>query len=262
MSLAVGLVRCAVSLERTLTHDALTDDEGWLALHSLCLVESGTNLSSVVTYDLNDFPTECTILSSSVLSHHFLRLSRKLDVVGVVEHDEVVETENGSDTSSALRNLFLNATIRDVSVDGLLSESWVASVSSQELGCDGSTNSEHVTLTERTRCVLNATSNLELWVTRSRRTPLTELCQLFERELANEAELRVEHWSHVTWVEEETVATNPLRVLWVVFQILRIQNVDEIGTAHCTTWVTRLSLFYCTGCQDTDVVGSMIQNLN
>ena len=220
MSLAVGLVRSTVSLEGTLTHDALTDDEGWLAFHLLSLVESSTNLCSVVTNDFNHFPTESTILCSSILCHNFLSLSRKLNVVRVIEHDEVVKTENGSDTCTALRNLFLHTTIRDVSVDGFLSESWVASVSSQELGSDGSTNGENVTLTKRTGSVLYATSNLKLWVTCSRRTPLTELCQLFERELADEAELRVEHWSHVTRVEEETVATHPFRVLWVIFQIL------------------------------------------
>ena len=70
------------------------------------------------------------------------------------------------------------------------------------------------------------------------RTPLTELLQFFERILADESQLCVKHWSHVTWVEEEAVATFPVRILWVVNEELTVESVDEIGTAHSTTWVT------------------------
>ena len=150
MSLAVSLVRSTVSLEGTLTHDTLTDDESWLALNSLSLLDSSTNLSSVVTVDLDNLPVLSAILSSSILVHNLLSLCRELDVIAVIEHDEVVKTEVTSDTSSTLRNLLLNTTVRDICVDSLLCECWVACVLSKELSSDSSTNSVSVTLTERT----------------------------------------------------------------------------------------------------------------
>ena len=94
MGLAVGLIRRTVGLESTLTHDTLTDDEGGLAFYLLCLVESLANLIDVVTVDLEYLPTKSTILGGCVLVHNFLGLGRELDVVAVVEHDEVVKTEN------------------------------------------------------------------------------------------------------------------------------------------------------------------------
>ena len=130
-------------------------------------------------------------------------------------------------------------------------------MSSKELSCDSCTNSENMTLTKRTRSVFNTTSNLKLWVTSSRRAPLAKLLQLFESELADKAELRIEHRGHMTRIEEETVATNPRRVLWIILQILRIEHVDEVGTTHSTTWVTRLCLFYSRCSENTDVVSCM-----
>ena len=97
-----------------------------------------------------------------------------------------------------------------------------------------------MTLTKRTRGVLNATCNLTLGVTRSYRTPLAKILQVLEGELADKSELAVEHWSHVTRVEEETIATFPLGMLGIVNQELTVQGVNEICATHGTTGVTRL----------------------
>ena len=94
MGLAVSLVRRTVVLQGTLTHDTLTDDESWLALDSLSLLDSLANLSSVVTVNLDYFPTESTILGSCIFVHDILCLCRELDVVRVIEHYEVVKSEN------------------------------------------------------------------------------------------------------------------------------------------------------------------------
>ena len=100
--LAVGLVRSAVSLEGTLTHDALTDDEGRLAFYLLCSLDGRTDLGCIVTIDFDDLPALCAVLGSSVLSHYLLGLGRELDVVAVIEHDEVVQAQHAGDTGSTL----------------------------------------------------------------------------------------------------------------------------------------------------------------
>ena len=67
VGLAVALVGSAVSLEGTLAHDALTDDEGRLALGCLGNIEGTTDLLNVVAVDLENLPTPSTILGSSIL---------------------------------------------------------------------------------------------------------------------------------------------------------------------------------------------------
>ena len=81
VSLAVALVRRTVSLEGTLTHHTLTDDEGWLSLHFLSLVESLADLLAVVTVDCDDMPSPCTVLHLCVLCHYVSALCRELDVI-------------------------------------------------------------------------------------------------------------------------------------------------------------------------------------
>ena len=85
-------------------------------------------------------------------------------------------------------------------------------MSSKELCCNGGTNGKDMALTERARSVLYTTCNLKLRVTCSRRTPLTQLSQFIECKLSDECELRIEHWSHMAWVEEET--GKPRRLDW------------------------------------------------
>ena len=102
MGLAVSFVRSTISLQSSLTHNALTDDEGWLAFYLLCSIKSLTNLVYIVTADFDNFPSECTILSCRIFVHNVLSLSRELNVVRVVEHDEVVETESTCYTSATL----------------------------------------------------------------------------------------------------------------------------------------------------------------
>ena len=60
---------------------------------------------------------------------------------------------------------------------------------SQELGGNGSTYGKHMTLTERTGCVLDATGNLKLGVTGGGRTPLTKLSKFVEGKLADKGKL-------------------------------------------------------------------------
>ena len=117
-------------------------------------------------------------------------------------------------------------------------------MSSKELCCNGGTNGKDMALTERARSVLYTTCNLKLRVTCSRRTPLTQLSQIIECKLSDECELRIEHWSHMAWVEEETVAAHPLWVLRVVLQVLAIEHVDKVCTTHGATRVTTLSFLY------------------
>ena len=150
MSLAVGLIRAAVCLEGALAHNALADNQRRLALHLLGCLDGAANLGGVISIDLEHLPTEGAVLGCGILVEDFLGLGRELDVVGVVEHNEVVEAQNRSDACATLADLFLDTAIRDVCVDGLLLERRVACVSCKELCCDSGAYCENVALSERT----------------------------------------------------------------------------------------------------------------
>ena len=81
-------------------------------------------------------------------------------------------------------------------------------------------------------------------MSRCGRTPLAELLEFVDTELALQCECRVEHSRHMAWVEIETVATCPLGILRVVNHKFREENVDKVGTAHSTTGVTRVGFLY------------------
>ena len=117
-----------------------------------------------------------------------------------------------------------------------------------------------MTLSEGTGSILDATLNLALGVTGCHRTPLAQVLQILQRVLADEAELRVEHRSHVTGIEEETVATLPCGILGVVNEEFTVQGVDEVSTTHGTARVTGLSLFNHRGSKDTDIIRCHVHN--
>ena len=243
-----------------LAHDALADDEGGLALHGLGLLDGGADLGGVVAVDDLHVPTEGAVLGGRVLIHDDLGLRGELDVVGVVEHHEVVQTQRTGDTGSALGDFLLHATVGDVGVDGFLREARVAGVGSQELGGDGGAHGVGVALAEGTGGVLDAARRVKLGVTGGRGAPLAQVGQLFEAVFADQAQLGVEHRGHVAGIQEETVAGGPGRVAGIVGQILAVEHVDEIGATHGTARVSGFGFFDCTGRQDADVVGCVIEN--
>ena len=159
---AVALIRRVVGLAGSLAHHTVTDDERRALFLCLSLLDGLTNLVDVVAVNLLHKPSPCLVFLGGVLRGHHLGLCGELDVVGIVEHDEVVETEVTGDTACTLRNLFLHATIGDVGVDGLVHHA--AQTGLQKLGGNGGANGEGVTLTERTGGVLDTALNLALWV--------------------------------------------------------------------------------------------------
>ena len=160
---AVALVGRTVGLLGTLTHHTVTDDQARTLLLCLGLLDGLADLVDVVTVNLLNEPAPGFILLGSVLAGHHLCTCRELDIIGVIEHDQVVETQVTGDTACTLRDLLLHTTVGDVGVDGLVHH--VAQTSLQELSGDGSTHGEAVTLSEGTGCVLDTALNLALGVT-------------------------------------------------------------------------------------------------
>ena len=82
-----------------------------MGLLFLCVGKSLADLVWIITVDNGHVPSPGTILGLCVFIHHFLALCRELDVVGVIEHDEVVQSEDASQTTCALGNFFLYTSV-------------------------------------------------------------------------------------------------------------------------------------------------------
>ena len=102
MCSAVVLVAATIGLEGSLTHYGLTDDEGGALGLCLSLDDGCTDLVGVVTVDRDNLPVPCLVLLGYVFACYLVTCGRELDVVAVVEHDEVVQTEGTGDAACAL----------------------------------------------------------------------------------------------------------------------------------------------------------------
>jgi len=144
----VGLVARPVGLTGTLAHDGLADDERGAALFLQGGIEGLAYLLYVVAVDLHHIPSPCLILGLGVLVHHELGLCGKLNVIGVVEHDEVVQSQYAGNATYTLRDLLLHGTVADIGVDLVLHHGFAKACLKEFLG-NGSTGSHRMALTER-----------------------------------------------------------------------------------------------------------------
>ena len=86
------LIAGAVGLDSATAHDGLTDDEGRPLALGNGTVERLANLGHVITIDFYDIPVPGAVFGCCVLIHNILGLRGELDVVGIIEHNQVVKT--------------------------------------------------------------------------------------------------------------------------------------------------------------------------
>ena len=158
------------------------------------------------------------------------------------------------DAAHALRNLLLHGAVRDVGI-GLVRLPLAETGHHEALG-DRCAQRHRMSLAQRTRRVFDTAGDVHLGVSRRRAAPLTESGQFVHFEITRQRQHRIQHRGHVARIEEKTVAERVTRVFGIVVQVFRIENVYEIGTAHCAAGMSRLRFLHHGGCEDTDVIRS------
>ena len=171
--------------DAALTHGRVTDDDRRATFLRFRFDDGLTDGVGIIARDLLYVPTPCCVLSGYIFGGHFAATCGELDGVGVVEHNEVIQTQVTCQTACTLRDLLLHAAVRDEGVNGRVVDGTVALV--EPFGSNRCTDSEGVTLTQRTGGVLDHALDLTLGVTRCDRTPLTEVLQVLKGELTGEA---------------------------------------------------------------------------
>ena len=102
MSGAVAFVRTVVCLAGTLTHHAVSNDKRRAVLLLLGILDGFANLVNVVSVNFLYIPAPSLILLGCILCGDNLGLGRELDVVGIVEHNQVIESQVTGNTACTL----------------------------------------------------------------------------------------------------------------------------------------------------------------
>ena len=215
VSSTVGFVAAAVCLTCTFTHYSLTDNQRRTFFFSLCFFDSGTDFIRIVTVDAKYVPAPCFIFHGSVFNGHIFRFGRKLDVVGVIEHNQIVQTQCTGNASGTLRNFFLDTTVGDVSIDCLVHH--LVEPGFEEFGSNSGTYCEGVSLPQRTGSIFYTAHDVYFRMSRSRASPLTEFFQFIQCEFTCQCQCRIEHGRHVTRIEKETVTSFPAGIFRIVY---------------------------------------------
>ena len=160
-------------------------------------------------------------------------------------------------TTYSLRNLLLNSTVRNECI-GLVSHPLSEASHHKSLG-DSSTYGHCVALTQWARCVLYTVHKINLWVTRGDTSPLAEVLQILHLVESRQHQNRIKHRRHVARVEEEAITERIGWILRVKMNELRVEQIDKICTAHSSSGVTRLSLFYHSSSQYANIIGSLVE---
>ena len=237
----------------TLTHHGLTNDQCRTLLLLVCCLQCRTNLILRMTVDAHYTPAPSLIFSYNILSINLLNRGRELNIVGIVVHNQIVQTQVTSQTTYTLRYLLLDTTVRDICI-GLVSSPLAKTGCDKALG-DSRTDCHSVTLTQRTRRVLDTTSYIQLGMTGGYATPLAELAQLVHREMTRQCQHAIQHRRHMTGIEEKAITERIGRIIGIVTQKLRIEHIDKISSTHCTARVTRFGFFDHCGSQYTNIIG-------
>ena len=246
------LIRRAVGGYRAFAHHRAADDDRRTLGLGTCRAERGADLVDRLSVDVEHVPAPGLVFGAYVLGVHLVDLGRELDVVRVVVHDQVRQSQMTCDAAHALRNLLLHGAVRDVGI-GLVRLPLAETGHHEALG-DRCAQRHGVSLTQRAGGIFHTAQHVHFGVAGRTASPLAERFEIVHRVVARQRQCRVEHRRHVARIEEQAVAEGVAQVVGIVAQEFGVEHVDEIGAAHRAARMARFRLFDHRCRQHADVV--------
>ena len=255
MRAALELKAVAISIDTTFAHHRVANNQRRTLVLLQSLIQSLADFVRVVAVNLNYVPIPCTIFCSGVFRCNIIHHCRQLHLVAVIEHYQVAQSKISSQASCSLRNLLLDTAVRDKSISFMRNDL-------TKTGCyktlgDGCANCHCMSLSERTRTVLDASANIHFRVSGRNTAPLTQILQILYREFTTHSQNAIKHRRHVSGIQEKPVTGKPFRIIWVVDDVFGIQSIHIVCATHRASRVSRLCLLHHCGLQYADIVRNL-----
>ena len=211
----MGLVR-ATHLGDAFSDDRLGDDELRLSARGGLRLGNGVgDFRKIVAIDLLDIPAVGHITRGGVLAlrHRCHRVERH--IVGIINEDEVVESEVAGERAGFLRHAFLQAPIARERDDMVIENPVRRRVETRLAHLAGNREAHGVrhALPEGAGGCFNARRFVKLWMPRRDAVELAEIFQVIQRHaVACEMQPTVEEHAPVAGRENKAVAIQPARL--------------------------------------------------
>ena len=242
----------SIGRDRTLAHNRTADDKRRTLLLGIGGREGFADLLYVMAVDGDDVPAPRLVFHRYVLGIHLIDLGRKLNVVRVVVHDQIVHPQVAGDAAHALRHLLLDTAVGDVGI-GLVGLPLPETSREEPLG-DRGAQRHGMPLAQRTRRILHTVQHVHFGMARRDAAPLPQVTQILHRIGSGQRESRVEHRRHVSRIEEETVPERIIHLIRIVAEEFGVKYCHEVRAAHCAAGMSRFGFLDHRCRQDTDVV--------
>mmetsp|Transcript_48947 Transcript_48947/g.59214 ORF Transcript_48947/g.59214 Transcript_48947/m.59214 type:complete len:425 (+) Transcript_48947:836-2110(+) len=260
---SVGSVS-SLRLFHTLTNDGVTFDQfGFAIVVGFGSGNGFLNGIKVMTVNIKHFPTIRFVPFQNILRLSVFRHLVKSHFIRIVKNDQVVKFLVSSEAGGLSTHTLLEATVTSKSVNVVVKNLVIFSIvyTSGHFLRSGETNRVSDTLSQRTGGTFNSWSVVltvrELRVTRSHGMVLTEVHQLFHRQIVTgKVQPRVKKHRSVTGRKDKTVTVDPLWVLGIITHLRSVQNSADLSSTKGETHMTRVSGGNGIHCQTTSLVGS------
>jgi len=154
-----------------------------------------TNSYRIGSIYFHDIPIPRPILRSSIFIGYRICISRKLYVVTIIEHNQIMQSQESGQTTCTLRNLLLNTSIGNKRINFMTTP--FAETSSHKTLGDSSADSHRMSLTQRSRSILNTMHYIDFGVAGSYTAPLTKRLQIVHRIKPRHSQYTIKHRGHV-----------------------------------------------------------------
>jgi len=213
-------IAAAVFLQCPLAHDGLPDDQRGFLLLLLCGLQGTPDLVRIMAVNDGHPPSPGFILAGRILGGDLRGGRRQLNVVGIIKHDEVAQSQVAGDTPRALGNLLLDAPVGNKGV-GFMCHPLAEAGSQEPLG-NGGPYGHGMPLPQGTRGVLHPTAHICLRMPRRIAPPLAEGFQVIHAIIPRARQYPIQHGRHMPRIKEKTVPVLPAHILRIITQKLTV----------------------------------------
>ena len=248
---------------RTESDHACANDKCRSAIGNLSLSEDCINFCNIVCiFDAEDAPAVCFETESGVFGEGDCGIAFDGDAVVVVENNNVIEFLVTCEGCCFVGDTFHHTAVTGDDVDFAIEKTCISKTGHcAETFCSNShTDTGSKTCSEGTCGDFNTAGVSVFRMSRCQAFPLTELLQIVHGQtIAEEVKKTVDQHGTVSCREDETVATEPLRVLRIVFHVVVPEGERNICGSHRHTGVTGLSFLHAFGGKQADCVCCQLQ---